>query len=132
MKYVVCTPKHPLALYAQDTLQELGPCIVQDLKLMERTDIMHFLSYIAPCMSRCEHMRQDVLTNILLISGFQHKDKPSFPKTETTIFTLTGSLPSKAYIPLPIDITVTTHGDAHASLYCIETMRFQIDTNKFI
>ena len=83
-------------------------------------------------MSRGEHIREDVLMNTLLISGFQHKGDKFCPKAETTTFTVTGLLPSKAYISLPIDITVTTNGDAHARLYCIETVRFQIDTNKFI
>lgn len=133
MKYVLCTQKHPLALYDQETLNELGSSTINTLQLLERTDSIHFLSYVAPHMSRGEYMKEENLSNMLLISGFEQPLGCSLFKTEQDILTINGVLPSKAYVPLPIDITIKRNQTSSTSTYCIQTVRFQIiDTNKFI
>lgn len=130
MKYVVCTQKAPLALYDQSTLRDLGPMNVEHLKLLERTDTMHFLSYVAPCMGRGDDMSPETLHNLLLVSGFQQQhdeksvmvlamDSAAMPAItgggggdasscchRETQHAIKGILPSKTYPSLPVEISI--------------------------
>lgn len=136
MKYVVCTQQEPLALYSQSTLKDLGHCNIDHLKLLERTDVVHFLSYVAPCMGRGDAMKPHALHNLLLVSGFQCNDEKSVGSQAEcqSSFTMRGNLPSKAYPTLPVEVTVTvsestetnkSHAQCHH--WCrVSSLRFQI------
>ena len=170
MKYVVCTPEEPIALYNQEVLADLGSHAVDHLGLADRTDVIHFLSHMAPCMSRGSAMSPEDLHNLLMVSGYQHTASDSKYCTPDVLTLLTNStsnrdsdgahllvikgvLPSKAYKPIPIDVTVSlvaqrqqsaeesrcqdeskvdTKSDRQAT-YRVNSLRFQItDSNRCI
>ena len=147
MKVVICTKEEPLALYSQKSLEQLGARDTEEyFKLSERTDVLHLLSYVAPCLGRGEEMSPEALHNLLLVSGFQHDEKSVVSATtdgtckSETQRVIKGVLPSKAYASLPIEITVVYSGiDEHTvpSSHChhhrlcrVDSLRFQIIEGK--
>lgn len=152
MKYIVCTQQEPLAIYSQDTLRDLGQHSVDQMKLLERADVMHFLSYVAPCLGRCDRMGREALHNLLLVSGFQHGDTKGANATHAggqaessfdcmvpvenqsyqatagpSVITIQGLLPSKVFPSLPVEIKlVGNNGGPLGVVYYIDSLRFQI------
>lgn len=129
MKFVVCTRDAPLALYDQSTIAKLGgggggggggdrlhqQGCADHLKLMERTDALHFLSYVAPCLSRGDVMTTQQLDNLLIVSGLTRRDVGTDDCTAAggggmhgALLVIQGRLPSKLYADMPVDITVET------------------------
>jgi len=134
MKYVVCTQQAPLALYDQSTLRDLGPQTVERLKLLERTDTLHFLSYVAPCMGRGDELNPEDLYNLLLVSGFQHDEEPVTMMTQDQRV-IKGMLPSKSYPSLPVEISIIVASSddqkKEDSPQCHRNQKLRMDSMRF-
>lgn len=102
MRYVSCTAKAPMALYEPRTLRQLGERCVEHLKLLERTDTIHFLSYVGPVLARGTAMRIDKVLNLLLIAGFEKREEEERSNRRSLL--LKGLLPSKPFEDLPIEV----------------------------
>ena len=103
MRYVSCTAKAPMALYEPRTLRQLGERCVEHLKLLERTDTIHFLSYVGPVLARGTAMRIDEVLNLLLIAGFEKREEEERSSNRRSLL-LKGLLPSKPFEDLPIEV----------------------------
>ena len=91
-----------MALYEPRTLRQLGERCVEHLKLLERTDTIHFLSYVGPVLARGTAMRIDKVLNLLLIAGFEKREEEERSNRRSLL--LKGLLPSKPFEDLPIEV----------------------------
>lgn len=133
MKYVSCTPEKPLAIYDDDTLRDLGKECVDRLKLLDRADVIHLLSYLAPFLDRRDTMTPELLHNRLLVAGFEYATESSYIDAIATpiqkssahqTLSVRGVMPSKAFPPLPMEIVCRITKD---KWLIMESMRFRID-----
>ena len=124
MKYVICTRDAPMALYDQGTLESLGKETLLHMGLMQRTDTLHLLSYLAPVLARGERLCRTSLDNLLLVSGFEKCDIDGNGKggghdrmvkaqqygivggLVDSSLSMRGLLPNKVYPSLQIEITL--------------------------
>ena len=132
-----------MALYEPRTLSHLGERCVEHLKLLERTDTIHFLSYVGPVLARGPAMRIDEVLNLLLIAGFEKREEKEEEKRSSSnskSLLLKGLLPSKPFEDLPIEVHLVvvavavseeeeeeeeTAAPLQEKLYFIEAVKFQ-------